>query len=75
MRNADAMKLDRDGQLAYGRPDPVTVRLRACAANGHREHGSIEYLSGVHRCMGCLQDFYPKKNAHVVELTTRRQGA
>lgn len=57
--NADVLKLARDGQLAYGRPDPVTTRLRECAAKGHG--GSVEYADGTHRCLTCLQDFIPRR--------------
>lgn len=57
MADANAMKLARDGQLAYGTPDRYTTMLRECAASGHR--GVIAYAGGALRCDHCLQ-FIPR---------------
>lgn len=65
MIDADAVKLERDGQLYYGLPNKRRIMVARCIDNGH-DGEWLEYgRGGVMRCLKCLTFFR--------EPTSRRQ--
>lgn len=63
MIDLDAMKLARDGQLSYGKPDVFTQRVNACIASGHKGAGAIAYSETTMRCDKCLTFYNVEKAA------------